>query len=70
MIAKTANAEAMALTVGVDPNTFRDALRSAKFPRKRSTDWEVKIGSPALFWNAYRAGNSHTAEGGLVADRT
>jgi|EndMetStandDraft_8_1072994.scaffolds.fasta_scaffold4247099_1 hypothetical protein len=47
MITKTANAEAMALTVGVDPNTFRDALRSAKFPRKRSTDWEVKIGSPA-----------------------
>jgi hypothetical protein len=37
----------MALTVGVDPNTFRDALRGAKFPRKRSTDWQVKIGGPA-----------------------
>ena len=47
MIAKTANAEEMARTVGVDPDTFREALRSVKYPRKRGTDWEVKIGSPA-----------------------
>ena len=47
MIPKQTTAEAMAHTVGVDPNAFRDALRSAKYPRKRGTDWEVKIGSPA-----------------------
>ena len=47
MIAKTANAEEMARTVGVDPDTFREALRSVMYPRKRGTDWEVKIGSPA-----------------------
>ena len=47
MIAKHTTAEDMARTVGVDPNTFREALRSAKYPRKRSTDWEVKIDSPA-----------------------
>ena len=47
MIPKHTTAEEMALTVGVDPNTFRDALRGAKFPRKRSTDWQVKIGGPA-----------------------
>jgi hypothetical protein len=47
MLPKLTTAEAMAQTVGVNPNTFRDALRGAKYPRKRSTDWEVKIDSPA-----------------------
>jgi hypothetical protein len=47
MIAKKTTAEDMARTVGVDPDTFRDALRSAKYPRKRGTDWEVEIDSPA-----------------------
>jgi hypothetical protein len=47
MIAKHTTAEVMARTVGVDPNTFREALRSVKYPRKRGTDWEVKIDSPA-----------------------
>jgi hypothetical protein len=47
MIPKTTTAENMARTVGVNPETFRDALRDAKFPRKRSTDWEVKIDSHA-----------------------
>ena len=47
MIAKHTTAEDMARTVGVNSNTFREALRSVKYPRKRSTDWEVKIDSPA-----------------------
>lgn len=47
MISKYTTAEDMALTIGVAPGTFREALRSAKFPRKRGTDWEVKIDSPA-----------------------
>ena len=47
MIAKHTTAEEMARTVGVDPDRFREALRSVKYPRKRSTDWEVKIDSPA-----------------------
>ena len=47
MIAKHTTAEEMAQTVGVDPNAFRDALRGAKYPRKRGTDWEVKIDSAA-----------------------
>jgi hypothetical protein len=47
MITKFTTAEEMALTVGVDPDRFRDALRSAKYRRKRGTDWEVKIDSPA-----------------------
>lgn len=47
MLPKLTTAELMAQTVGVDPNTFRDALRSAKYPRKRGTDWEVKMDSPA-----------------------
>jgi hypothetical protein len=47
MIAKHTTAEDMARTVGVDPNTFREALRNVKHPRKRNTDWEVKIGSPS-----------------------
>lgn len=47
MISKYTTAEDMALTIGVAPDTFREALRSAKFPRKRGTDWEVKIDSPA-----------------------
>ena len=46
MIAKYTTAEGMARTVGVDPNAFREALRTAKHPRKRNTDWEVKIDSP------------------------
>jgi hypothetical protein len=46
MMAKTTTAEDMARTVGVDPNTFREALRSVKYPRKRGTDWEVKLDSP------------------------
>jgi hypothetical protein len=47
MIVKHATAADMAHTVGVDPEAFRKALRAAKLPRKRSTDWEVKIDSPA-----------------------
>jgi hypothetical protein len=47
MIVKHTTAEDMARTVGVDPNTFRQALRNVKYPRKRGTDWEVKIDSPA-----------------------
>jgi hypothetical protein len=47
MIAKHTTAEDMARTVGVDPNTFREALRNMKYARKRNTDWEVKIGSPS-----------------------
>ena len=47
MIAKYTTAEGMARTVGVDPNAFREALRNAKHPRKRNTDWEVKIDSPS-----------------------
>jgi len=47
MIAKHTTAADMARTVGIDPDRFREALRSVKFPRKRSTDWEVKIDSPA-----------------------
>jgi hypothetical protein len=36
----------MAQDIGVSPNAFRAALRSAKFPpRKVKQDWEVKIGS-------------------------
>lgn len=40
-------AEDMARTIGVDPEAFRAALRSAKCHRKRNTDWEVKVDSPA-----------------------
>lgn len=47
MTPKTTTAESMAQMVGVNPDTFREALRGAKFPRKRTTDWEVKIDSPA-----------------------
>ena len=47
MIPKNTTAEDMAQTVGVDPDTFRKALRSAKVSRKRNTDWDVKIDSPA-----------------------
>lgn len=47
MIAKYTTAEGMARIVGVDPDTFREALRSVKHPRKRNTDWEVKIDSPS-----------------------
>ena len=47
MIANRTTAEDMARTVGVDPDTFRAALRRVKHPRKRNTDWEVKIGSPS-----------------------
>jgi len=36
----------MAQDIGVSPNAFGAALRSAKFPpRKVKQDWEVKIGS-------------------------
>ncbi|MCX7303670.1 MAG: hypothetical protein NTV73_04915 [Hyphomicrobiales bacterium] len=47
MIVKHTTAADMAHNIGVDPEAFRKALRAAKFPRKRSTDWEVKIDSPA-----------------------
>lgn len=47
MVAKLTTAEIMAQSVGVEPNVFREALRRSKYPRKRSTDWEVKIDSPA-----------------------
>ena len=47
MIANRTTAEDMARTVGVDPDAFRAALRSVKHPRKRNTDWEVKIDSPS-----------------------
>jgi hypothetical protein len=47
MIAKHTTAAEMALTIGVDPDAFREALRTAKHPRKRGTDWEVKIDSPS-----------------------
>ena len=45
MIDRPTNAAEMADTVGVDPEIFRAALRQAKHPRKRGTDWEVKIDS-------------------------
>jgi UDP-N-acetylmuramyl pentapeptide synthase len=45
MIPNHTTAAAMAISVGIDPNAFRSALRTAKSPRKRNTDWEVKIGS-------------------------
>jgi hypothetical protein len=47
MIVKQTTAADMARTIGVEPDAFRNALRSAKFPRKRNTDWEVTINSPA-----------------------
>ena len=47
MIAKYTSAAEMALTMGVDPDVFRQALRNVKYPRKRNTDWEVKIDSAA-----------------------
>lgn len=47
MIANRTTAEDMARTVGVDPDTFRAALRGVKHPRKPNTDWEVKIGGPS-----------------------
>ena len=47
MTAVQTTAAEMAETIGVDPETFRAALRSAKHPRKRGTDWEVKIDSPS-----------------------
>ena len=47
MIAKHTTAAEMALTIGVDPNAFREALRAVKHPRKRNTDWEVRIDGPA-----------------------
>lgn len=47
MIAKHITAEEMALTIGIDPDAFRKALRNVKYPRKRNTDWEVRIDSPA-----------------------
>jgi hypothetical protein len=46
MIAKHTTVANMALDIGVAPNTFGAALRSAKFPpRKLKQDREVKIGS-------------------------
>jgi len=47
MITRHTTAEAMARSVGVDPDTFRAALRSVKYPRKRGTDWKAEIDSPA-----------------------
>ena len=47
MIPRYTTAEEMAQAVGVEPDLFRTALRRAKHPRKRGTDWEVKIDSPA-----------------------
>lgn len=47
MIAKHTTAAEMALTMGVEADAFREALRNAKHPRKRNTDWEVKIDSPS-----------------------
>lgn len=47
MTVKHTTAEDMASLVGVDADAFRAALRSAKIRRKRSTDWEVQIDSPA-----------------------
>ncbi len=47
MIVRPTTAADMALSVGVDPEVFRSALRAAKHPRKRGTDWEVKIDSPS-----------------------
>ena len=40
------NAEDMARAVGVDPDTYRKALRRVKYPRKRGTDWEVEVDGP------------------------
>ena len=47
MIAKQTTAADMARTVGIKPDVFRDALLKANYPRKRNTDWDVKIGSQA-----------------------
>ena len=47
MIAKQTTAAEMARTVGIKPDVVRDALLSSKCARRRSTDWEVKIHSPA-----------------------
>ncbi|WP_274627335.1 hypothetical protein [Arvimicrobium flavum] len=46
MTIKQTTAADMAEIVGVAPDAFRDALRSVKYPRKRGTDWQVKIDSP------------------------
>jgi hypothetical protein len=78
MIAKHTTAADMARTVGVDPNAFREALRSAKYPsRKRQTDWEVQIDSEkyaamrtVLATLLARNANAHrTPSAGAVASR-
>lgn len=47
MVARQTTAAEMARTVGVDPKTFRQALRDAKFPWHRHNDnWSVEIDSP------------------------
>ncbi|RRH94804.1 hypothetical protein EH240_26315 [Mesorhizobium tamadayense] len=44
---KLTNAADMARSIGVDPDAFRQALRSAKFPwHKRDNDWIVELDSP------------------------
>ena len=47
MIVRHTTAAEMARSVGVDPDVFRAALRAVKHPRKRGTDWEVKIDGPS-----------------------
>jgi hypothetical protein len=46
-LAKITNAAWMAHSSGIDPDTFREALRDADFPwYEPGTDWTVELGSP------------------------
>lgn len=46
MLAKQTTAAEMALSIGVDPEAFRAALRKAKSRwHNRKNDWEVKVDS-------------------------
>jgi hypothetical protein len=47
MITKLTTAADMAHAIGIEPDLFRNALRSAGYPRKRNTDWGVAVGSSA-----------------------
>ncbi|MGT2466296.1 hypothetical protein ACVOMV_16610 [Mesorhizobium atlanticum] len=45
-MAKITNAERMARASGLDPETFRDALRDSDFPwYKPGDDWTAELGS-------------------------
>jgi hypothetical protein len=45
-MAKHTTAADMALAIGVDPNAFREALRSVKLLlQRRKSDWKVQVDS-------------------------